>query len=181
MAYVFLKIISLNKSQCSEFGLCSRVDDRFLVAHELSNALKLNSSLGGLYQQSLPTLHSFIYIHPFNTCARHCARLCVPDDTVYAVSFTTLTIWLISVFFFPVGWTLSEFYLLKSTGCQPDELLPLKLISQLHEIKDTHSSVNRLANFLFSILLSTWHSEWILVAYIRLRVSDHFLRISSYI
>ena len=104
------------------------MDGRFDFAHELFHPLKLNSAVRGSYPQSILGPHSFIYVHPFNTYARHHARCCVPDDTMYAVSFTVLVIWLISVLFLGVD-PVFEFYLLKSTGCQPDGL-PLPYISQ---------------------------------------------------
>lgn len=50
-----------------------------------------------------------------------------------------------------------EFYLLNSSGCQPDGLPPtLKFIRQLHDVKDSHSPINMLADTFISILLSIW-------------------------
>ena len=84
---------------------------------------------------------------------------------MYAVSFTTLATWPISIFSCGVD-SVFEFQLLRSTGCQPDELPPLKSIGQLHEIKDNRSAVNRAANvfyFLFCLALSTLNEyRWLI-------------------
>ena len=91
---------------------------------------------------------SLIHLHPSieHMFQAPCQVLCARWHCGYGF-FTILVIWLISVLSPEVD-PVFEFYLLKSTECQPDGL-SLTFIRQLHEIKDTHLSVNMLANFFF--------------------------------